>query len=164
MSMVSASNPVSVGGGTGLRLSEPRRTPRPAPRRRAPRVAGCDATAMSRGLGMFSVALGAAELLGARGLVRRLGIERDRGLVRAFGLREVLNGIGLLASPRRPAFMWARVAGDVLDLATLANGLMQRPRRPGALLLALGGVAAVTVLDIMTARALAQEASDGGAR
>ncbi|WP_162917407.1 cyclase dehydrase [Dongia deserti] len=122
------------------------------------RHAGSRGTAeiMAQGLGLFSIALGAAELLAPRKLARALDIEGQERLLQAYGLREIGTGIGLLMNDRRAPWMWARVAGDVLDLATL-GAAMGSSRRREAVALAIGSVAMVTALDIACARALSQD-------
>ena len=61
-----------------------------------------NALTLSRGLGWFSIALGAAELFGGRRLAWSLGMEHRTPLFRLFGLREILVGLALqLRLPRR---------------------------------------------------------------
>lgn len=109
-----------------------------------------NALSLSRGLGWFSVALGAAELLAGRRMAQALGMEHRTPLIRLFGLRELLVGFGILARPTTPALLWARVGGDALDLAALASEGLRRdnPRRT-EVDIAMGMVAAVTALDIL---------------
>ena len=108
-----------------------------------------NALSLSRGLGWFSVALGAAELLAGRRLAAALGMEHRTPLFRLFGLRELLVGFGILARPTTPALLWARVGGDALDLAALASGLRRDNPRRTEVDIAMGMVAAVTALDIL---------------
>ena len=74
----------------------------------------------AQGLGIFSLALGVAELLAPRTLARMTGMHGRETLIRAYGLREIVNGIGLLSSADPRPWLWGRVAGDALDLSTLA--------------------------------------------
>jgi hypothetical protein len=46
---------------------------------------------------------------------------------RLYGLREIGVGVAILAQPTSSAWLWARVAGDVLDLATLGIGEKEQP-------------------------------------
>ncbi len=109
-----------------------------------------NALSLARGLGWFSVALGAAELLGGRRMARALGMEHRTPLFRLFGLRELLVGFGILAKPTSPALLWARVGGDALDLAALAaDGLRRNNPRRTEVDIAIGMVAAITALDIL---------------
>lgn len=113
--------------------------------------------AVADGLGYFSLALGAAELLAPHALARWLGRPDDAGALRACGLREIGTGLGVLRGDSRAFWLWARVSGDLVDLALLGRGL-KGPRRANAGI-ALGTVAAVTLLDVLCARAL-EEAED----
>lgn len=103
------------------------------------------ADTLAQGLGWFSIALGAAELAAPRTMSRALGMEDRAGLIQAYGLREIATGIGILASDQPKPWVWGRVAGDALDMATLATGLADGNR--GAVGAAMGGVAAMAALD-----------------
>ena len=81
------------------------------------------AHSMARGLGWFSIGLGLAEVLAPRALTRGLGMEGNEQLVQAYGLREIATGIGILSSDQPAPWIWGRVGGDALDMATLAGGL-----------------------------------------
>ena len=115
-----------------------------------------DAIALARGLGWFSIGLGLAELLAPRALARSLGMPGRTGLLQVYGLREIGAGIGALAARDPTPWIQGRVAGDALDLATLAAAYPDN-RRKGSLLLAVAAVAGVTVLDVACAGALARE-------
>src|SRR5204862_1068288 len=98
-----------------------------AGRRRASRTA-------ARGLGWFSIGLGLAELLAPRLLSRAFGMPGASGAVRACGIREIATGIGILASRNPTPWVWARVAGDALDAATIGAALGGGTNRAGAAL------------------------------
>ena len=108
----------------------------------------------SRGLGWFSIGLGVMQLLGAKPLSRAVGLRGDVTLMRAYGLREIVTGIGLLRAQDPTPFVWARVAGDALDIATLAPGLHTQHRRGAAT--ALAAVAGVTLVDLACANSLSR--------
>ena len=93
------------------------------------------------------------ELLAPGTLARFLGSER-RGLIRAFGVREIAAGIGILAGARVAPWIWARVGGDVLDLAALGFAIARGRRRNA--LLATSAVAGVTALDVLTGQRIAR--------
>lgn len=112
------------------------------------------ARTLSRALGWFSLGLGVAELVAARSLARSVGLPGQSGLVRAYGLREVATGLALLSTRRPAPWMWARVGGDALDLATLAAG-RERPGRQAA----IAAVAGVAVLDLAVATSLQRAAA-----
>ncbi|KAA2238167.1 cyclase dehydrase [Salinarimonas soli] len=115
--------------------------------------------ALARGLGWFSIGLGLTELFGARSLTRALGMEGQETLVRAYGVREIATGIGILASEDPTPWIWGRVAGDALDLATLATQLKGGNRERENIGIAIGAVAGVTALDILCAQTLSQESA-----
>ncbi|KQR84034.1 hypothetical protein [Sphingomonas sp. Leaf343] len=109
--------------------------------------------ALGLGLGVFLVALGAAELFGAKRIARTLEAEVSEKLIRAFGVRELVAGAGLLAAPAVATNVWGRVAGDALDLTALGAAARAHPRNRavwGAILFVLGA----TAVDIYTARGL----------
>ncbi|HKO87541.1 MAG TPA: hypothetical protein VJU83_03380 [Burkholderiales bacterium] len=106
------------------------------------------AVPVSRGLGWFSIALGAGALFAPRKLSALMGV-RGKGWVQAVGAREIAAGVGLLAKPAHPAAAWSRVAGDAMDIALLAAALRSpnsiRKRTAGALAFVVG----VTALDVL---------------
>lgn len=107
---------------------------------------------MARGLGWFSIGLGLAEILMPRAMARGLNMQGREQLLLLYGLREIATGIGLLVASRRTPWMWGRVAGDALDIATLASS-MQPGRRLGPAI-GLAAVAGVTAVDVANATAL----------
>ena len=113
--------------------------------------------ALARGLGMFSIVLGLVEVAAARTLTRTLGMEGNEPLVRLYGLREIVKGVGILASRDPTPWMWGRVAGDGLDMATLLTGLNEDNPKRGNVGIALASVAGVTALDLYCAQALSRE-------
>lgn len=124
-----------------------------SPRRGHP-ATGTDA--LARGLGVVSILLGTAELLAPRALARALDIEGQAGLLRAYGLREIGTGIGILASDDPMPWMVGRLAGDAVDFATLAAAAPGN-RCKDNLLLAAAAVAAVTVVDAICVDRLGQQ-------
>jgi hypothetical protein len=112
---------------------------------------------LARGLGWFSIGLGVAEVI-APGVVGRAVGVRHPHIWRGFGLREIAAGIGILSAKDPQPWVWARVAGDGLDLASLATGVAGRGARPLSALTAFATVAAVTFLDVYCAQELAETA------
>ena len=109
---------------------------------------------LARGLGWFSIGLGVAEVVAPEKLSKALGIERRKGLVRLFGLREIAAGVGILAERRQGAWVWARVVGDALDLALLGSALRaDNPKRLAAAV-ATANVLGITALDVLCASRL----------
>jgi hypothetical protein len=111
--------------------------------------------AAARSLGIFSIALGLAEVLAPGALARALGMRGSAAWLRACGVREIATGIGILTLRDATPWVWARVAGDALDLATLGVGL-SRSRKTASLLAATASVAGVTMADLATARVLSE--------
>ena len=114
---------------------------------------------LAKGLGWFSLALGAAEMAMPDRIAGLTGIPLNdgaRGTLRAFGAREIASGAAILASEPRPVWLWARVAGDVLDLAALGAAM----ERDGADRLKLGiasaSLAGVLAADVLCAVQLAR--------
>ena len=112
---------------------------------------------LAYGLGWFSIGLGAAEVLAPRALARTLGMRGSESMLRAYGLREIATGIGILSSRNPAPWLWGRVGGDALDIATLAGGYRDENPRKQNVGIALAAVAGVTVLDIVCAQALSME-------
>jgi hypothetical protein len=116
----------------------------------------------SRVLGWVSFAIGAAELLAPKQVARAVGMPEERtGLLRAYGAREVVAGVGAHSVYPVPA-LWSRVAGDLLDLGTLAVAA-RRPeggRNAGAWI-AMAAVLGITVIDAVVASRLAAETAEG---
>ena len=118
-----------------------------------------NAHSVARGLGWFSIGLGLAELLAPRALTRGLGMEGHEQIVRAYGVREIATGIGILSSTHPAPWIWGRVGGDALDIATLATGLQQDNPKKDNVELALVAVAGVTALDVVCGASLARHQS-----
>ncbi len=112
------------------------------------------AGALARGLGWFSIGLGIAEIVAPHAITRALGLRRQEGLMRAYGLREIGTGVGILMAEDPAPWIWGRVGGDALDLATVAGGLGSSKR--GRALLALVALGGVTAVDVACGRQLGQ--------
>lgn len=119
------------------------------------------ADALVRGIGLFSLGLGVAELVAPGKIARTFGLEGQENLLRAFGAREIASGIGTLSVDPQPA-LWSRVAGDVLDMGTLAFGT--RSENPDAKRNAMLGIAAVAGIAALDAFAAKMMDKRGGER
>ena len=110
---------------------------------------------LARGLGWLSIALGTAQVMAPNAVVRMVGAQptgANRRLMRAVGARELVAGMGILRRPRPTGFLWARVAGDAMDLALLGNVVSRDGRGRAAPGLAAAAVAGVTAVDVVAAR------------
>jgi len=108
---------------------------------------------LARGLGWFSIGLGLFELLAPRKLTGALGMPGKEPLVRAYGVREIVTGIGALSDNPAPG-IWSRVGGDALDLATLTPGLKESNPKRDNVMLAVGIVLGAAAVDVYCAQVL----------
>lgn len=109
---------------------------------------------LARGLGWFSIGLGAAELFAPKKMSKLIGVSNHANLIRMMGVREIAAGIGVLTEETPAKSMTARVGGDALDLALLGAGLVSSKSQRGRVLAATAAVAGVTALDILCRRQL----------
>ena len=103
---------------------------------------------LAKGLGWFSLALGAVEIFAARDLARVLGMRGYEGLIRAYGAREIAAGMATLTVNPKPG-VTSRIAGDALDIVTLLAFLRRDNPRRENVEVALVAVAGITLLDIL---------------
>ena len=118
------------------------------------------------GLGAFSIGLGTAQLVAPGVLNRSIGASddaRSRAVQRWLcGARELAAGVGLESRRGTTAWLWARVAGDALDLGML-GAVLSTARGTGArrrAAFATAAVAGVTAVDVVTAVDTAREGVD----
>ncbi len=103
---------------------------------------------LARNLGWFSIGLGLIELVAARKITRGLGMRGRENLVRAFGVREIASGFMTLSVDKQ-AGLASRIAGDALDISTLATAMRPDNHKRDNAALALLMVASVTFIDII---------------
>jgi hypothetical protein len=159
------------------RTGAPMREEAREPRRRAPAHDGRPRTDVNRirhevpelatpvwakrlavGLGWFSIGLGLAELLATNQLEEWLGVDNAK-LIRAYGVREIAAGAGILMGSRIAPLIWNRVVGDAIDLASLGAGFRSEDANKRNLAIAIGAVLGVTALDILDGAALSRTRS-----
>ena len=112
---------------------------------------------MARALGWFSIGLGLSEIAAPEKVGEAAGLGHHSDLLRWFGVRELATGIGILARRRRAPWLWARVAGDLLDLAVLGTGLKGSAEQRHRATMAGAAVLGVTLLDVITSRRLSHQ-------
>jgi uncharacterized membrane protein len=118
--------------------------------------------ALSGTLGWFGIGLGMAEIAAPHRLAGLIGVKptaRNVAMLRAMGLREIASGVGIVARPESPAWVWSRAAGDAVDLALLERAFQARGttrERTAAAAFAVLGVAA---LDLVAGRRTSTERS-----
>ena len=112
-------------------------------------------------LGYFSIGLGLAEFVAPTLMARLIGVkhptDRTRNTMRLMGIREFGNGIAILSKQQPTEALWARVAGDALDLALLGRTLANPENDRGRTLFATANVLAVAALDVMAAKQLSRQ-------
>ncbi|HYO82561.1 MAG TPA: SRPBCC family protein [Bryobacteraceae bacterium] len=111
------------------------------------------------GLGWFSIGLGLAELASPSSVARLIGIDDNdtsRSTLRFYGLRELGAGIAILAQPSNPKWLWSRVAGDAVDLASMGAATKTDP---GKTTIATAAVLGVTALDVYCATQLSAQST-----
>ena len=121
---------------------------------------GTGGESLANFLGMFSIALGVAQIAAPGGMSRLVGIdndERNRALMRTMGLREITSGLGILSKQQPAGWVWSRVAGDALDLALLGRAMTDEENDRGRTIAATLAVLGVTMLDIMCAKQLSMQ-------
>lgn len=107
---------------------------------------------LSGALGQNAIGLGVWGLAAPNSVNRFLGMDANPQMVQLlFGAREMATGLRLVSDPTCKMTLWARVAGDVFDIAVLRS--LDTPDNPkrGNVRAALGIVAVVTALDVLAA-------------
>lgn len=123
---------------------------------------------LAKSFGWLGIAIGVLEIAAPSLLARLIGVPDDRrarwGLF-ACGLREIVVGAGILGSARSKAWMWSRVAGNVLDLGLLGAAVTSRKSNKNRIANACAGIAAMTLIHAAVVRRLEKTAptSDAGA-
>jgi uncharacterized membrane protein len=115
---------------------------------------------LARALGWFSLCLGLVQIVAPRKVAQMVGIPGDadeRKVMRAVGLREIANGLGILTQAKPTPWLWARVGGDAMDLALLSSAMTspraEKSRVAAATAAVLGIAAADTLVSTRITRA-----------
>ena len=132
--------------------------------RDARRVVRENSVQLTRGLGWFSIGLGLTEVLAPRALEKFLGVRHSSWLIRLMGLREIAAGIGILSQRRQAEWLWARVGGDVIDMAGLGMALASPTANAANISSALVAVGGVTALDVCCAQEVSRRNGAGERR
>jgi uncharacterized membrane protein len=108
-------------------------------------------------VGWFSIGLGLPQVAAPRDFAQAIGVSGDadsQTVVRLVGLRELACGVGIVARPRSSAWFWARVAGDLMDLALLGRALSSGGAKRNRTAAAAAAVVGIAVQDLLLARQL----------
>jgi uncharacterized membrane protein len=117
-----------------------------------------DKDSLARFLGWFSVGLGTAQLAAPKAMCKLVGASGEgasKQVMRLMGARELTQGLGILTRPRPTTWLWARVAGDALDLSLLGLTAVRGNARRAAF--GIVNVVAVTVPDVYEAKHLSEQ-------
>jgi uncharacterized membrane protein len=131
------------GSATGLPAAPP-------PLRRAP----SPESEITRALGWFSLGLGVPQTVAPGTVNRLIGVRddsRSRLWQRVVGVRELAAAAGIFSQPRPASWLWARVAGDIKDLALLGAAWRRKEQRSRRLAAATASVAGITAVDAFAA-------------
>ena len=90
-------------------------------------------------------------------LAARLGLRGKESLLSRYGGREIAAILAALAGFLGPA-MWARVGGDLRDVATLRLGRRSSRHTARNISIAVGAVAAIALIDLGVAALLSRRA------
>jgi hypothetical protein len=113
---------------------------------------------MAKGIGMFSIALGLAEVLAPARMGELIGVSNKyRAFLPILGMREIAHGIGIMSQTKPTESVWSRVVGDAIDLAFLGAAFAGTENNKRRLAGATAAVLGVTALDIMCASALSKQ-------
>ena len=126
-----------------------------------------NAERLARAVGWFSLGLGLPQAAAPRDFAQAIGVSGDadsRAVVRLVGLRELACGVGIVARPRSSAWFWARVAGDLMDLALLGRALSSDGAQRNRTAAAAAAVVGITIQDLLLARRLGRVGTARGAK
>ncbi len=120
---------------------------------------------IAKGLGWFSIGVGLAAIAAPGGVSRLIGLDNHRLLLRMVGVRELASGIGILTNRKPTAWLWSRVAGDIMDLALLRRAFENERANKVLLAATTAAVAGVTAMDVRCSLEYTRKAAgreDGG--
>lgn len=110
-------------------------------------------------LAIFSMGLGLLQVSAPGFVAKLVGLRNERGtrkVLKAIGLRELVSGVGLLSRPSSATWVWARVAGDALDLVLLGSAVRVGAMNPARAMAAGAAVLGVAAIDISSAAKLSR--------
>jgi hypothetical protein len=108
------------------------------------------ASGQAKMIGLFSYALGTAQILRPGSVNRLMGVpdhNPNHAMTRVIGIREIVTGTGVLFGKNTSGWMWGRVAGDIMDISNVAGQLAGRLGTREKLIPTLLVLSAIAVLD-----------------
>lgn len=107
---------------------------------------------LATALGWFSVGLGLAQVIAPGAIARLIGIKdnaANRRTLRLVGARELSAAAGIFGQDVPLPWLWARVAGDAMDLTLLGRALNVRRNDRNRVTAAFAAVAGIAGLDLL---------------
>jgi uncharacterized membrane protein len=112
---------------------------------------------LATGLGWFSIGLGLAKIATPNLVADLIGVRDDnktRKVLRCYGVRELAAGSGILSQSNPSGWLWARVAGDVLDISSLCKAMIADDDDRGKGIATAAALIGVTLADVYCAKQL----------
>jgi uncharacterized membrane protein len=112
---------------------------------------------LANGLGWFSIGLGLAEIATPKLVANLIGVTNERKtrkVLRFYGARELAAGLGILSQSNPSGWLWARVAGDVVDISSLCKAMTTDHNDRGKGIATAAALIGVTFADIYCANQL----------
>ena len=122
---------------------------------------------LANGLGWFSIGLGLAEIATPNLVANLIGVTDDsktRKVLRFYGARELAAGFGILSQSNPSGWVWARVAGDVLDISSLCKAMTADDNDRGKGIATAAALIGVTLADVYCAKQLSNGADQPQSR
>lgn len=111
-------------------------------------------------LGWLSLGVGVAQLSAPQRIAQLIGVRNDartRRTLRVLGGREIAAGLGILTQRKRARWVWARLVGDVMDMALLGMALNAKRAKTRRLVASTAVVLGVGALDYAIGRQLSRQ-------
>jgi uncharacterized membrane protein len=120
-----------------------------------------------KGLGWFSIGLGLAGILAPKRVAKLAGVKIKKkpaygAMIRLCGFREVASGIGILSGCGTAGWLWARVAGDLVDLGLIESAMFSKKTKRKRASIASAAVLGVTALDLYALQQVRGSSSTNG--
>lgn len=122
---------------------------------------------IANGLGWFSIGLGLAEIATPNLVANLIGISGDsktRKVLRFYGARELAAGFGILSKSNPSGWLWARVAGDLLDISSLCKAMIADDNDRGKSIATAAALVGVTLADVYCANQLSSGTENSQSR
>lgn len=115
---------------------------------------------IAQGMGVFSVLLGLTELVLGGPIAQTLGLTGYEWIIYVYGVREIFAGILIFAFKDSLPWMWFRVFGDLIDLATVAFGYSRHLADNSNFVIAIIALTGATAIDVYCAIRLSGDSKE----